>query len=90
MSAWMQAEDIPGRRIPGPHPGQRQPGSCARRPEQIASYVAPMVEGRFAGTMCMSETDVASSLADMTISARRQHDGSYRVSEPTTVVASTT
>jgi alkylation response protein AidB-like acyl-CoA dehydrogenase len=48
-------------------------------PEQIESYVKPMVDGRFFGTMCLSEPQAGSSLADITTRAEPAEDGSYRV-----------
>lgn len=48
-------------------------------PEQIDCFVAPMVEGRFFGTMCLSETQAGSSLADIATRAVRQDDGTYRL-----------
>ena len=48
-------------------------------PEQIARFVAPMREGRFFGTMCLSEPQAGSSLADISTRAEPQSDGSYRL-----------
>jgi alkylation response protein AidB-like acyl-CoA dehydrogenase len=48
-------------------------------PEQIDTYVRPMVEGRFHGTMCLSEPQAGSSLADITTRAEPQPDGSHRL-----------
>jgi alkylation response protein AidB-like acyl-CoA dehydrogenase len=48
-------------------------------PEQIATWVPPMVEGRFFGTMCLSEPGAGSSLADILTRAEPQPDGTYRV-----------
>ena len=48
-------------------------------PEQVDTYVRPMVEGRFFGTMCLSEPQAGSSLSDVTTRAVPQDDGSYRV-----------
>ncbi len=48
--------------------------------EQIETWVGPMLEGRFHGTMCLSETQAGSSLADITTRAVPQGDGSYRLS----------
>src|SRR3954447_24086213 len=48
-------------------------------PEQIATYVAPEVEGRWFGTMALSEPQAGSSLADITTRAEPQDDGTYRV-----------
>ena len=47
--------------------------------EQIETWVTPMVEGRFFGTMCLSETQAGSSLADVTTRAEPQADGTYRL-----------
>lgn len=47
--------------------------------EQIETWVLPMVEGRFFGTMCLSEPGAGSSLADVATRAERQPDGSYRL-----------
>jgi alkylation response protein AidB-like acyl-CoA dehydrogenase len=48
-------------------------------PEQVEKYVKPMVEGRYFGTMCLSEPQAGSSLADITTRAEPQPDGSYRL-----------
>jgi butyryl-CoA dehydrogenase len=48
-------------------------------PEQVETYVKPMVEGRYFGTMCLSEPQAGSSLADITTRAERQADGTFRV-----------
>ena len=47
--------------------------------EQVETWVQPMVEGRFHGTMCLSETQAGSSLSDITTKAVPQDDGTYRV-----------
>jgi alkylation response protein AidB-like acyl-CoA dehydrogenase len=38
-------------------------------PEQVRRYVHPMLEGRFFGTMCLSEPQAGSSLSDITTRA---------------------
>jgi alkylation response protein AidB-like acyl-CoA dehydrogenase len=48
--------------------------------ELVDAYVRPMLEGRFHGTMCLSEPQAGSSLADITTRAELQDDGTYRVS----------
>jgi alkylation response protein AidB-like acyl-CoA dehydrogenase len=48
-------------------------------PEQLETWVRPMVDGRFFGTMCLSEPQAGSSLADITTRAERQPDGTYRL-----------
>ncbi|MBX3579755.1 MAG: acyl-CoA dehydrogenase [Rhizobiaceae bacterium] len=47
--------------------------------EQKQTYLTPMVEGRFFGTMCLSEPDAGSSLADITTRAELDDDGNYRI-----------
>ncbi|TQC41298.1 acyl-CoA dehydrogenase, partial [Rhodococcus sp. WS4] len=47
--------------------------------QQIDDYVRPMLEGRWSGTMCLSEPQAGSSLADITTRAVPQDDGSYRL-----------
>lgn len=48
-------------------------------PEQIDTWVPPMLDGRYHGTMCLSEPQAGSSLSDITTRAVRSDDGSYRV-----------
>ncbi len=48
-------------------------------PEQIETYVKPMLAGRFSGTMALSETQAGSSLADVATRAEPQDDGTYRL-----------
>src|SRR4051812_42805595 len=47
--------------------------------EIVDAYVRPMVEGRFFGTMCLSEPQAGSSLSDVTTRAEPQDDGTYRL-----------
>jgi butyryl-CoA dehydrogenase len=48
-------------------------------PEQIEKWVKPQREGRFFGTMAMTEPGAGSGLGDLTTSATKEHDGTYRV-----------
>jgi alkylation response protein AidB-like acyl-CoA dehydrogenase len=48
-------------------------------PEQVETFVRPMVEGRWFGTMALSEPQAGSSLADITARAEPQDDGTYRL-----------
>ncbi|HEY8508548.1 MAG TPA: acyl-CoA dehydrogenase [Steroidobacteraceae bacterium] len=48
-------------------------------PSQIERFVRPMLDGRWTGTMCLSEPHAGSSLADITTRAERQADGTYRL-----------
>ncbi len=47
--------------------------------EQIQKWVEPMRAGRFAGTMAMTEPGAGSGLADLTTTAVKEADGSYRI-----------
>lgn len=42
-------------------------------------FMRPMIEGRFFGTMCLSEPHAGSSLADLRCRAEPQPDGSYHL-----------
>jgi alkylation response protein AidB-like acyl-CoA dehydrogenase len=48
-------------------------------PELVERFVPPMVQGRFFGTMCLSEPQAGSSLADVATRAEPQDDGAYRL-----------
>ncbi|HTZ43440.1 MAG TPA: acyl-CoA dehydrogenase [Jatrophihabitans sp.] len=48
-------------------------------PEQVDTWVRPMLDGRYFGTMCLSEPQAGSSLADLTTRAEPRPDGSYRL-----------
>ncbi|GIF05985.1 acyl-CoA dehydrogenase [Actinoplanes siamensis] len=47
--------------------------------EQIRRFVHPMIEGRFTGTMCLSEPQAGSSLSDVTTRAVPRGDGVYEI-----------
>lgn len=47
--------------------------------EQKRRYMQPILEGRFFGTMCLSEPHAGSSLADIKTAAEPQADGTYRL-----------
>ncbi len=47
--------------------------------EQIGAFVKPMLAGRFSGTMCLSEPQAGSSLADIVTRAESRDDGTYRL-----------
>ena len=48
-------------------------------PEQVDTWVRPMIEGKFLGTMCLSEPGAGSSLADVATRAEPDGDGTYRL-----------
>lgn len=47
--------------------------------DQKALYLPPMLDGRWFGTMCLSEPQAGSSLADITTRAELQPDGAYHI-----------
>ncbi len=47
--------------------------------DQITRFARPILDGRFMGTMALSETQAGSSLADITARAVPQADGAYRL-----------
>ncbi len=47
--------------------------------EQVRLFAQPIVEGRFYGTMALSEPQAGSSLGDITTRAEAQDDGTYRL-----------
>lgn len=47
--------------------------------EQKAACLAPMLEGRWFGTMCLSEPQAGSSLSDIRTRAEPLGDGTYRI-----------
>lgn len=49
-------------------------------PEHKRLYMQPLLEGRWYGTMCLSEPQAGSSLADIRTTAAPQPDGSYKIS----------
>ena len=48
--------------------------------EQKRLFMKPIIEGRYYGTMCLSEPQAGSSLADILTRAEPHGDGSYRIS----------
>ena len=48
-------------------------------PDQIDRFVMPILAGRFTGTMCLSEPQAGSSLADITTRAEQREDGTFRL-----------
>jgi butyryl-CoA dehydrogenase len=47
--------------------------------DQQRSFMAPMLEGRFQGTMVLSEPHAGSSLSDVRTTAREMSDGNFRL-----------
>ncbi|MEI2764140.1 MAG: acyl-CoA dehydrogenase [Dermatophilaceae bacterium] len=78
-TAWLQAANVSAVAYPFLTLGNANLLLAHGTPEQVRTYVVPMVQGRFTGTMCLSETEAGSSLADIATTARRQDDGRYRL-----------
>jgi len=47
--------------------------------EQKEQFLRPMVEGRFFGTLCLTEPQAGSSLGDIATRAEQNEDGSYNI-----------
>jgi alkylation response protein AidB-like acyl-CoA dehydrogenase len=78
-SAWFQAANIGTSSYPMLTLGNISLLLAHGSPEQIDTFVRPMTEGRFTGTMCLSEPHAGSSLSDITTRAEPQADGTYRL-----------
>ncbi|MER7986149.1 acyl-CoA dehydrogenase [Streptomyces noursei] len=78
-TAWFQAANIGTAAYPFLTIGNANLLQAHGSKEQIDTYARPMVEGRFFGTMCLSEPQAGSSLADLTTRAVPQDDGTYRI-----------
>ena len=77
--AWFQAANIGTAGYPFLTVGNANLLIAHGTQEQIDTYVRPMLEGRFYGTMCLSEPQAGSSLADVAVRAVPQADGTYRL-----------
>jgi alkylation response protein AidB-like acyl-CoA dehydrogenase len=77
--AWFQAANVGTSSYPFLTIGSANLLLAHGSQEQVDTYVRPMVEGRFFGTMCLSEPQAGSSLSDVSTRAEPQDDGSYRL-----------
>ncbi|MFG1721116.1 acyl-CoA dehydrogenase [Micromonospora chalcea] len=77
--AWFQAANVGTSAYPMLTLGNANLLLAHGSAEQIDTWVRPMVEGRFFGTMCLSEPQAGSSLTDLTTRAEPQDDGTYRI-----------
>jgi alkylation response protein AidB-like acyl-CoA dehydrogenase len=48
-------------------------------PEQQAAYVPNMLNGKWAGTMCLTEPHAGSDVGSASTVARRRDDGTYEI-----------
>ncbi|MCW2567635.1 MAG: acyl-CoA dehydrogenase, partial [Mycobacterium sp.] len=77
--AWFQAANVGTAAYPFLTIGNANLLRAHASPELVDTFVRPMVEGRFFGTMCLSEPQAGSSLSDITTRAEPTGDGTYRV-----------
>ncbi|MQY19253.1 acyl-CoA dehydrogenase [Nocardia macrotermitis] len=77
--AWFYAANVATTSYPMLTMGNANLLAAHASPEQIEQFVAPMIEGRYFGTMALSEPQAGSNLADITTRAEPQDDGTYRV-----------
>ena len=78
-STWFQAACVGAFAYPFLAEGNANLLVAHGTPEQVATYAVPVIEGRWYGTMALSEPQAGSSLGDITTRAVRQDDGSYRL-----------
>jgi alkylation response protein AidB-like acyl-CoA dehydrogenase len=76
---WLQAANISTAAYLGLTTGNAHLLAAHGNKEQIDTWVRPMLEGRYLGTMCLSEPQAGSSLTNITTQAVRQDDGTYRI-----------
>ena len=77
--AWLQAANIATAAYPLLTMGNANLLLAYGTEEQVQTFARPMIEGRFTGTMCLSEPQAGSSLSDVTTRAVPAADGSYRL-----------
>ncbi|MFY1614891.1 acyl-CoA dehydrogenase [Micromonospora sp. WMMD736] len=77
--AWFQAANVATSAYPLLTLGNANLLLAHGSAEQVDTYVMPMLQGRFFGTMCLSEPHAGSSLADIVTRAEPQPDGTYRL-----------
>jgi butyryl-CoA dehydrogenase len=82
--AWFQAANVGSSSYPFLTIGNANLIVAHGTSDQVDTYVKPMIEGRFFGTMCLSEPQAGSSLSDITTRAEPQlvdgqPDGTYRL-----------
>ena len=77
--AWFQAANVSSSGYPMLTMANANLLLAYASPEQIQRFVPPMLAGRWFGTMCLSEPQAGSSLADVTTRAVRQDDGTFRL-----------
>ncbi|MFJ1754941.1 acyl-CoA dehydrogenase [Kitasatospora sp. NPDC088134] len=77
--AWFQAANVGTAAYPFLTVANANLLSVYGTPDQRERFVRPLAAGRFHGTMCLSEPQAGSSLADVRTRAEPQPDGRYRL-----------
>ncbi|MBS4102965.1 acyl-CoA dehydrogenase [Tsukamurella paurometabola] len=77
--AWMQAANVSTTVYSGLTLGNGNVIRSFGTDEQKRLFLEPMIEGRFTGTMCLSEPDAGSALADISAKAEPRGDGTYAI-----------
>lgn len=77
--AWLQAANCSLAAYPMLSMANASALAAHGTPEQVERFVVPQAEGRFTGTMCLSEPQAGSSLADIVTRAVPATDGTYRL-----------
>ncbi|MGA5302576.1 acyl-CoA dehydrogenase [Nucisporomicrobium flavum] len=77
--AWFQAANIATSAYPMLTMANANLLLTYAKQEHVDAFVRPMLEGRFTGTMCLSEPQAGSSLSDVTTRAVPAGDGAYRL-----------
>jgi alkylation response protein AidB-like acyl-CoA dehydrogenase len=79
QSEMLQTASMPFSMFPGLGKGAINTIMLHASEELKDRYLPPMVEGRWCGTMCLTEPQCGSDLAQVKTRAEPQEDGSYRV-----------
>jgi len=78
-STWFQAASVGTFSYPFLASGNANLVIAHGTTEQVRLFAQPIIDGRFYGTMALSEPQAGSSLGDITTKAVRQDDGTYRL-----------
>ena len=79
MIAWLEAANVGSSSYAMLTAGAANLLAAFGSAEQQATWLPPMLEGRFSGTMALTEPDAGSALADLRTQAIPQADGTYHL-----------
>jgi len=77
--AWLEAANIGSASYPMLTAGAANLIAAFGSEAQKAKWLPPMLDGRFGGTMALTEPDAGSALADLRTTAHPNPDGTYRI-----------